>query len=84
LTAAAAEFYAGRDGFTFEKFVIPNPFGPFEEPRFTAHLIRSWMKGETAKVQTPRYVRENIPVTLLAKAYAAFIASPPPRAPCAG
>ncbi len=77
LTAAAAEFYAGRDGFTFEKFVIPNPFGPYEEPRFTSYLMRTWLKRETAKVQTPRYVRDNIPVTLLAKAYAAFVAATP-------
>ena len=32
LTAAAAQFYADREGFTFEKFVIPNPFGPYEDP----------------------------------------------------
>lgn len=80
LTAAAAEFYAGREGFTFEKFVIPNPFGPYEEPRFTAYLMRCWLKRETARVQTPRYVRDNIPVTLLAKAYAAFVGA----CPCAG
>jgi UDP-glucose 4-epimerase len=77
LTAAAAEFYAGREGFTFEKFVIPNPFGPYEVPPFTAYLMRTWLQRETATVQTPRYVRDNIPVTLLAKAYAGFIASPP-------
>ena len=77
LTAAAAEFYAGREGFTFEKFVIPNPFGPYEEPRFTAYLMRSWLKRETARVQTPRYVRDNIPITLLAKAYAAFVGACP-------
>src|SRR6266566_4503619 len=75
LTAAAAEFYAGREGFTFDKFVIPNPFGPHEDPRFTAYLMRTWLNREAATVQTPRYVRDNIPVTLLAKAYAAFIAS---------
>jgi UDP-glucose 4-epimerase len=77
LTAASAEFYANREGFTFEKFVIPNPFGPYEEPRFTAYLMRTWLKRETATVQTPRYVRDNIPVTLLAKAYAAFVAADP-------
>jgi nucleoside-diphosphate-sugar epimerase len=77
LTAEAAEFYAGREGVSFEKFVIPNPFGPYEEPRFTAYLLRAWLKRETARVQTPRYVRDNIPVTLLARAYAAFVASPP-------
>jgi UDP-glucose 4-epimerase len=77
LTAAAAEFYADREGFTFEKFVIPNPFGPYEEPRFTAYLMKTWLKGETARVQTPRYVRDNIHVSLLAKAYAAFVAASP-------
>ena len=32
----------------FGKFVIPNPFGPLEEPRFCAYLVRTWKKGETA------------------------------------
>jgi UDP-glucose 4-epimerase len=79
LTATAAAFYADREGLTFEKFVIPHPFGPYEEPRFTAYLMKTWLAGDTARVQTPRYVRDNIPVSLLAKAYAAFVgASPPP------
>src|SRR5215472_3427612 len=77
LTAEAARFYAGREGFTFEKFVIPNPFGPFEEPRFTAYLMTTWLKRETARVQTPLYVRDNIHVRLLAKAYAAFVGASP-------
>ena len=59
--------------------MIPNPFGPNEEPRFTAYLMKRWLAGETARVQTPRYVRDNIHVSLLAKAYAAFVgASPTP------
>ena len=29
-------------GVPLGKFVIPNPFGPFEEPRFTAHLMKNW------------------------------------------
>lgn len=73
LTAAAASFYAEREGTTFEKFVIPNPFGAYEEPRFTSYLMRCWRAGETAGVQTPRYVRDNVPVGLLARAYAAFV-----------
>jgi nucleoside-diphosphate-sugar epimerase len=77
LTGAAAAFYADREGVSFEKFVIPNPFGPYEEPRFTSYLMRTWLKGETARVQTPRYVRDNIPASLLAKAYAAFVAAGP-------
>jgi UDP-glucose 4-epimerase len=78
-TEEAAAFYADRDGFTFEKFVIPNPFGPYEEPRFTIYLMKTRLKGEVARVQTPGYVRDNIRVSLLAKSYAAFVgASPAP------
>jgi len=73
LTAATAEFYAEREGFTFEKFVIPNPFGPYEEPRFSSYLMNTWLAGKTAQVQTPRYVRDNIPASLLALAYADFV-----------
>ena len=40
--------------------MIPNPFGPYEEPRFMAYLMKTWLKGEVARVQTPRYVRDNI------------------------
>jgi nucleoside-diphosphate-sugar epimerase len=78
LTATAAQFYAEREGFTFEKFVIPNPFGPYEEPRFTSYLMRTWLAGGTVRVQTPRYVRDNVPVSLLAEAYAGFVSATPP------
>jgi UDP-glucose 4-epimerase len=41
--------------------------------------MKAWLAGETARVQTPRYVRDNIHVSLLAKAYVAFVgASPAP------
>ena len=59
-------------GLGFARFVIPNPFGPLEEPRFCAYLVRAWKKGETARVNTPAYVRDNIHVSLLAAAYAKF------------
>jgi nucleoside-diphosphate-sugar epimerase len=64
--------YAGVEGFRIGKFVIANPFGPFEEERFTSHLVRTWASGEAATVNTPEYVRDNIHVSLLAKAYAQF------------
>ena len=57
------------------KFVIPNPFGPLEEPRFCAYLVRCWKAGGTAEVRTPDYVRDNIHVDLLARCYAAFAAT---------
>jgi nucleoside-diphosphate-sugar epimerase len=67
-------YHAARAGIPLGKFVIPNPFGPHEDPRFTAYLMKCWFAGETAAVQTPEYVRDNIHVSLLAKAYAGFAA----------
>ncbi len=60
-------------GVAVSKFVIANPFGPFEEPRFGAYLVNTWRKGEVAEVRTPRYLRDNIHVDLLALAYAKFV-----------
>jgi nucleoside-diphosphate-sugar epimerase len=60
-------------GLPANKFVIANPFGPFEEPRFVAHAVGLWAKGEALEVRTPRYLRDNIHVDLLALAYARFV-----------
>ncbi|MGN6380271.1 MAG: NAD-dependent epimerase/dehydratase family protein [Gaiellales bacterium] len=54
------------------KFVVPNPFGPYEQERFTAYLMRRWAAGETAEVMTPGYVRDHVHISLLAAAYAGF------------
>ena len=56
------------------KFVIPNPFGPLEEARFTSYLAGEWGAGRVPVVKTPDYVRDNIPVSHLALAYASFCA----------
>jgi nucleoside-diphosphate-sugar epimerase len=73
LTWQCYRFLSQTIGFPLGKFVIPNPFGPFEEPRFCNYLVQSWFKGEVPTVRTPLYVRDNIHVDLLAAAYAAFI-----------
>lgn len=80
LTAAVFRFYAQDADMSLGKFVIPNPFGPFEESRFTAYLIRCWRDGKAATVNTPDYVRDNIHVSLLAKDYAAFVTGLPSQA----
>jgi nucleoside-diphosphate-sugar epimerase len=72
LTWQMFRFHCGQSGLPLGKFVIPNPFGPFEEPRFTAHLMRNWAAGKTAEVKTPDYLRDNIHVDLLAAAYTQF------------
>ncbi len=61
-------------GLALGKFVMPNPFGPFEEPRFTAFLMNNWKAGKPVEVKTPDYVRDNIHADLLALAYAGFCA----------
>ena len=77
LTWQLCRFLSQTIGFPLGKFVIPNPFGPFEEPRFCNYLIQSWFKGEVPTVRTPLYVRDNIHVDLLAAAYTSFISKVP-------
>lgn len=73
LTAGVFQYYCDLFNTPFRKFVIPNPFGPYEESRFTTSLIRSWADGKTAEIHFPNYVRDNIPISLLAKIYAKFV-----------
>ena len=72
LTAQTFGYYCGRAKIGLGKFVIPNPFGPFEEPKFTAYLMKGWLAGTTPACSSPIYVRDNIHVSLLAKAYVRF------------
>ena len=57
--------------------MIPNPFGAYEEPRFTAYVMKTWLAGGTATCSSAAYIRDNIHVSLLAKAYAQFAAAVP-------
>jgi UDP-glucose 4-epimerase len=72
LTWQLFRYYCGVAGIPLGKFVIPNPFGPLEEPRFTAHLMKQWRAGKIAEVKTPDYLRDNVHVDLLAAAYGQF------------
>jgi UDP-glucose 4-epimerase len=73
LTYQIFRYYAEILQIKLGKFVIPNPFGPYEEPRFTSYLVNSWKEGKIPLVTTPCYVRDNIHVDLLAKGYALFV-----------
>lgn len=64
--------FCKSSGVRLGKFVIPNPFGPFEEPRFTAYIMKTWKEGKVVEVKTPDYVRDNIPIDLLGYAYVSF------------
>jgi nucleoside-diphosphate-sugar epimerase len=73
MTADAFRYWCNRLGVKLAKFVVPNPFGPYEEPRFCDHLMRCWSDGKTAEVKTPDYTRDNVPVSLLAATYADMV-----------
>jgi len=77
LTAATFSYFCQQAKMSLGKFVIANPFGPWEEPRFTAYLVRCWSSAEVPTVRTPEYVRDNVHVSLLAATYEAFVAQLP-------
>jgi nucleoside-diphosphate-sugar epimerase len=58
-------------GLPVSKFVIPNPFGPWEERKFQRLVMTRWSRGEPVHIDQALYVRDNIPVDLLALAYTA-------------
>jgi UDP-glucose 4-epimerase len=72
LTCDIFQAQCQRMGLPLGKFVIPNPFGPWEEPRFTAFLMKNWREGKQVEVKTPDYLRDNIHVDLLAAIYVQF------------
>jgi nucleoside-diphosphate-sugar epimerase len=72
-TSDAFRFWCARLGLKLAKFVIPNPFGPYEEPRFCDYLLQCWSQRRPAVVKTPDYVRDNIHASLLAGAYGALV-----------
>ncbi len=69
LTAQVFRFWCETLSIPLAKFIIPNPFGPWEDERFCAYLLRCWTQGNPATINTPVYVRDNIHVSLLALAY---------------
>lgn len=83
LSWQALAFYAAEAGLPLGKFIVPNPFGPLEQSRFCTYLVNFWARNETPQVRTPDYIRDNIPVDRLARAYADFVALDPADAAAA-
>ncbi|MEQ1498205.1 MAG: NAD(P)-dependent oxidoreductase [Novosphingobium sp.] len=77
LSWQALEFYAAEAGLALGKFIVPNPFGPLEQERFCTYLVKTWISNSAPEVRTPDFVRDNIPVDQLARAYADFTALEP-------
>jgi UDP-glucose 4-epimerase len=77
LTFETFRFHCARSDLHLGKFVVPNPFGAHEEPRYTAYLLQTWFAGGTARCASPAYIRDNAHAPLLAAAYAHFAAALP-------
>ena len=72
LTSQVFHAYARSLGLAIGKFVIPNPFGPLEEFRFTSYLAHSWLNQKIPMLINPYNICDNIPIELLSDAYVSF------------
>jgi nucleoside-diphosphate-sugar epimerase len=73
LTTEALRHFAAWSNLRFGRFVVANPFGPFEERRFGWYMFKTWLSGGVPVVQTPDYVRDNVPAPVIAAAYADYV-----------
>jgi len=73
LTSDIIKFYCDEQDITFAKFIISNPFGPYENNRFTTQAAMTWLSGKHYTVLFPDPIRDNIHVSILAKCYAKFL-----------
>lgn len=73
LTYDLFSYYLAQAEMVLGHFVIANPFGPFEsEDRLTHFLATEWLNGRAPTISTPEYVRDYMPVDLLARLYEWF------------
>lgn len=69
LTYQIFKYWSEHYSLTLKKFIIANPFGPYEESRLCQYLISKWKNDEIPHVSTPSYIRDNIHVEKLAEEY---------------
>ena len=76
LTSIAFRHHAAWAGLRSGRFVIPSPYGVFEQQRsFPAYLFRCWSAGQTPVVRTPLYLRDHLPAPRLGRAYADYLSA---------
>ena len=74
MTADAFRFWCRNLGVKLAKFVVPEPFGPYEDANLCHRLISAWAGGESATIAAAAETRDYIHVSLLAAAYADLVA----------
>lgn len=73
LTWQVFSYYCRLYNLELAKFVVPAPFGVYEKEGLASYLMKSWMRKEVPVIKTPEYVRDHIPVELLARSYSYLI-----------
>jgi nucleoside-diphosphate-sugar epimerase len=73
ITSDIIRFYCEKNNIRFTKFIVPNPFGPYENKRFTTDAAMAWLDAKHITVLNPNPARDNIHVELLAACYAKFV-----------
>lgn len=73
MTSRMYQYACKKHGVNLRTFVIPNPFGPFENEKFTLSAMRAWSSGKAFKVNEPEVNTDNIHVDLLSQVYREFI-----------
>ena len=67
MTRQMFEFYARQSNIHFGYIVIPNPFGPWDNPqKLMGYLLRHWFQGLCPSIFALKSIQDNIPVDLLA------------------
>ncbi len=62
-------------GVPFLKFTMPNPFGRFQQNNLFSFLEKAWTKNDIPLISQPNYIRDYVPVDLLAISYSNIIGS---------
>jgi UDP-glucose 4-epimerase len=74
LTGKVIRHYCYYHNIRYKKFIIPNPFGELEdENRLPTIIAKAWQKNIDFEIKHPKYIRDNIPINLLAKSYVNFL-----------
>ena len=60
-------------GIGWSRYIIPNPFGPFDNHKLPYEMALQWAKNKPLVLKTPHYIRDNVPVQLLAEHYAEWV-----------
>jgi len=63
------EYFCYKNNIKFTNIYIPNPFGPFEDLKLNYHVLNSWQHEKEVIINTPTYIRDFLPVDLLAISY---------------